>query len=61
MAIVAVVQDRLIVLAQKSLPGHADRDDRRAQLPADVGVRVGNGLLRFGRVASCPGHVKNRL
>ncbi len=49
-ALVLVVQDGLVVLAEKSLPGQADRDDRRIQLPADRGVGVADGLLRLRRV-----------
>src|SRR5262249_51141579 len=36
------------------------RDNRRAQLPADADVGVGDGLLGLRRVLACPGHVENR-
>src|SRR5262249_32534602 len=61
MTLVLVVQDGLVVLAEESLPGQADRDDRRTQFPADRGVGSGDGLLRRRRVPSCPGHVEGRL
>ena len=61
MALVLVVQDGLVVIAEEPLPGQADRDDRRAQLPADAGVGVGDGLLRLRSVAPRPGHVEDRL
>jgi hypothetical protein len=44
-ALALVVQDGLVVLAEKPLPGQADRNDRRAQFAADAGVGVRDGLL----------------
>src|SRR5437773_7837764 len=61
MTLVLVVQSRLFVFPQKALPGTADRNDRRAQLPADARVCVGNGLLRFGRVLWGPRQIEDRL
>src|SRR4051812_40817828 len=61
MALVLVMQGGLIVLGEELLPGRADRGDGRTQLPADRGVGVGDGLLRFRRVLPRPRHVENRL
>ena len=55
-----VVQGEVPVLTENSLPGHADRDDRRAEFPADVGVGVGDELLRLGLAQPRPGHVEGR-
>lgn len=59
-ALVLVVQHRPLMQAEEALPSQADRDDGRAQLPADAGVGVGDGLLRLWRVQPRPGHVEDR-
>jgi hypothetical protein len=61
MTLVPVMQDRLVVLTEKALPGCANRNNRRAQFSADAGVGVRDELLSLWRVPSCPRHVENRL
>jgi len=61
MALVPVVQDRLFAFAEEMLPDHTDRNDRRAEVPADASVRIRNGLLRLRRELPGPSHVEDGL
>src|SRR4051794_31896716 len=47
------------MLAEKPLPGRANRDDHGTDFLSDAGVGVGNGLLRFRRVPPGPGHIED--